>query len=99
MRIKNSEMISAINALNDIRDKEMPVALAYKMVNAVNKLLEKNSVYEETLSVLNTDKEREELLNLIVEVDIAPFLMSEFTEANLKLTPLQMFGLQVLIDG
>lgn len=92
-------MVQAINALNDIRDIEMPVTLAYKIVNTINKLLEKNSVYEQTLSGLKTEEEKMELFNLIIEVDITPFLLSEFTDADVKLTPLQMFGIKVLIDG
>lgn len=91
-------MVAAINSLNDLKDKEMPVALAYKIVTSINKLMEKYTIYEQTLNGLKTDKEKLELFDLITEIEITPFLMSEFSDANIKLTPAQMFGIQVLID-
>lgn len=99
MILKNSEIIQAIDALNELKDKEMPVELAYKVIEMNETLMEKYTIYLKTLETLKTDKEKMELFNLKTEIIVTPFFMSEFKDAEIKLTPMQAFGLKAVTDG
>lgn len=94
MKLTNQEIISLLNGLMEIEDRQMPVALAYK-INCNNQALtEKYRVYLKTLQPIKEDKEKvKELLKLETEVDLRLISLKELEEASLTLTPLTLQNL------
>lgn len=108
MKLTNSEIIRAIDALDALSDKEMPIELTFKVVRNVDALMNRYNVYTRTLETLKSryregtpqfESEVKKLLDCEVAVDTEPFTREEFTDADVRITPLELMGLKVLIDG
>lgn len=99
MKLTNQEIINAINALNSLQEKELPILITYKVIDNFEKLMQAYNSYFKTLDKAKTDKEIKELLEIEKEIKLEKFSKQELIESGITLTPVQLVGLKRLIDG
>lgn len=105
MEIKNSEVIQAIDVLNELSDKEMPVEITFKVINTLEQLFSFYRPYLKSLEKLKEqfdegselEGEVKKLLDITVEGAIPPFTKNELIESGIELTPSQLVRLKPLI--
>lgn len=108
MKITNREIINALDAMSLLKDRELPVELAFKVFDNHKKLMEAYEPYIKTMNKTqeqykdNNDKFLEEankLINIEREIEVKKFTREELLNSEVKLTPAELAGLEVLIDG
>lgn len=110
MRLANSEIISLLNSLSDIADKDIPITFTYRLFDIHKTLQDSYSVYWNTIenimkkhNVNNPDdpiikKEVRELLEMMVEVDLEKIKRNELIESNIDLSLSQLAALSPIIE-
>lgn len=99
MKLTNREIITTFNALDSLGETEMPIAMTYKVVNNIDKLLHAYQVFERARQKAKNEDEINELLEIESEIDIETISRAELFEAGIKLKPVQLVGIKRIIDG
>lgn len=109
MQLKNHEIISILDAINEITDKDIPVEFAFKMIDISSKLETKYQSYIKTLQSImkkaNVEKpddpaiidQVKELLDISVEFNCELIDKKELIDTGIKLTLSQLVRLDKLI--
>lgn len=99
MKFTNQEIINALNALDSLSQKELPILLTYQILEIHDYLMELYKVYSKALSKAKNDDEIKELLNIEKEISIPMLNKQDLIDADVTLTPVQLAGIRRLIIG
>lgn len=99
MKLTNQEIINALNALEEIKDKEFPILITYKIIANTEKLFNAYSPYDKARQKAKNDADLAALLCECQEVEIEKINKQELVDCAVTFTPTQLLSLKGIIDG
>lgn len=99
MRLRNYEIIQCLNAIAEMDETPMPVALTFKVNKVRRKLISSYEDYLRTLEPIKNDELKvQELLELETEVTAEKIKIEELMESGISISLKTIEGLSPVLE-
>lgn len=103
MKLKNIQIVKAIDAVNELSNAKLPIKLTYQILEMVEILQQEYSLYIKCLEKLdekdpNFNSELEELINIEKDLNIKKLKKTDLVNTDVLLSPFSLVALKPLIE-